>query len=117
MTTTDMMGQCVTEAELDDPSTWQNKGAILPRTCFDTLPLSITPDILAEALGHDPSEDELIAAKLSWCRAGGRDMGGHCGLKEPDPLPLPNVPIGASGLMLAGALALAFVAVRHWRES
>ena len=28
---TDLLGQCVTEAELDDPATWMNKAGKLPR--------------------------------------------------------------------------------------
>ena len=101
MTTTDDMGVCITEAELDSPLTWVNKAADLPRTCFDTAPLDFTPDILAEALGHYPSLDEWTTAKLSWCRASG-----ECALVPSDePLPVEPVPISPSLVLLICAVA------------
>lgn len=103
MTTTDAMGECITEEELDSPLTWQNKAADLPRTCFDTVPFDFTPDILAEALGHYPSLDEWTAAKLSWCRASG-----ECSLAtsyEPLPLPVAPVPLSPSLVLFICAVA------------
>lgn len=109
MTTTDAMGECVTEAELDSPLTWQNKAAELPRTCFDAVPLDFTPDLLAEMLGHYPSYEEWTAAKLSWCRASG-----ECSLRDPGPLPVAPVPLAPSlVLMLCAVAALAAVGLKR----
>ena len=102
MTTTDAMGECITEAELDSPLTWQSKASDLPRTCFDTVPPTFTPDILAEALGHYPSLDEWTAAKLSWCRASG-----ECSLVASDePLPISPVPLSPPLILLICAVAI-----------
>lgn len=111
---TDLLGQCVTEAELDDPATWMNKAGKLPRTCFDGLP-ERSEDVLAKALGHEPTQEEWNAFSLAWCRASMTcSLGSGGGIEVPEPIVVTPLPGGA--VLLIGALAAIGALKRRMRK-
>lgn len=110
---TDLLGQCVTEAELDDPATWMNKAGKLPRTCFDGFP-ERSQEVLAQALGHEPSQEEWNSFSMAWCR-----VSMTCGLEAPEP-PEPTeiavTPLPGGAVLLIGAIAAIGALKRRMRK-
>lgn len=107
---TDAFGVCITEAQLDAPETWMNKGAHVPRTC---LPLTVdkSEEVLEQALGHTPSYAEWTNFSLSWCRVTGEChlSGGDTVIHTPE---VPSVPLpGGVGYMVIIAVVFVIAAL------
>lgn len=95
---------CITEEVLDRPETW-SKFSDLPQTCLPS-DAPRTPEVLAWALGRDPTPAEWSTFSYRWFRTNEPD---RVLFTDPGPLPVPPVPLDGAGAFLFTALALVWL--------
>lgn len=91
---------CIPEEHLDAAFA-AGKGAVIPPTCLpDDAPRTV--EVLAEALGREPTPQEWGVYSYRWLRENAPDM---VLFRPIDPLPVAPVPLDASALFLVLAIA------------